>query len=77
MFTFIGLVHLAILIHHHINIHNDTDNNNNITVLLHIHKECLFFLPAPLEVALHATTLYHALQGIYTIEKAALSNNFL
>ena len=76
MFTFIGLIHLAILTHHHINIHNDTDNNN-ITVLLHIHKECLFFLPASLEVALHTTTLYHALQGIYTVEKAALSNNFL
>ena len=45
--------------------------------LLHIHKECLFCLPTPLEVALYATILYQALQGTYTIEKAALSNDFL
>ena len=45
--------------------------------LLHIHKECLFCLPTPLEAALYATVLYHALQGIYTIEKTALFNNFL
>ena len=45
--------------------------------LLHIHKECLFCLPTPLEVALYATILYHTLQRIYRIQKAALSNNFL
>ena len=77
MFTFIGPIHLAIIIHHHNNIHNDTDNNNNITVSATHTQRMSICLPTPLEVALYATILYHALQGIYTIEKVALSNNFL
>ena len=76
MFTFIGPVHLPILSHHHNNIHNDTDNNN-ITVSAAHTQRMSILSPTPLEVALYATILYHALQGIYTIEKAALSNNFL
>ena len=42
MFTFVELVHLAILPHHHYsNIHNNIDNNNNNNTVsaTHTHKK--------------------------------------
>ena len=46
MFTFVELVHLAILTHHHYsNIHNNIDNNNNNNTVsaTHTQKEVYFF----------------------------------
>ena len=77
MFTFIGPVHLAILTHHNKNIHNNYTTTNNNTVSARHKQKSLFCLPTPMKVALYVTILYHALQGIYTIQKATLSNKFL
>ena len=75
MFTFIGSVYLAILTHHHHNnVHNNIDNNYDNTVSATHTPKSPFCLPTLTEVALYATVLYHALQAIYTFQKATLSN---
>ena len=48
MFTFVELIHLAILTHHHCsNIHNNIDNNNNNNTVsaAHTHKKVYFSSP--------------------------------
>ena len=76
MYTFIGPVQLAILLHHHHNnIHNNIDNNNNNTVSAMYSQKKSFRLPTPTEVALFARLLYPTLQAVYTTQKATLSNN--
>ena len=77
MFAFIGPVHLAILTHHHNNIHTTTTTTTTNTVSATHKQKSLFCLPTPTEVALYVTILYHAVQGIYTIQKVTLSNKVL
>ena len=78
MFTSTGLIHLAILTHHHHNIYKNIDSNNNDNTVSATHaQKSLFLLSTPTEVALYATILYPTLQVIYTILKATLSNKFL
>ena len=69
MFIFIGPIYLAILTHHHYNIHNNIDNNINNTVSATHSQKRIFLLPTPTEAALYTTILYHTLQAIYIIQK--------